>query len=228
MAKKTWFQHDFNCAEKEKFSALIAKGGFEAYGRFWAFAELWYSMQAHKSGEYLKTQRIHERTLIKSLQMNCRSLPKLMHMFSETLGIVWRKFGETYGIVYETTWDNSLNYINERFQKKIHIELEEEEKKNKNIYSSVFLKFWTAYPKKHGKGAAYKEWLKENPPIDLCIATLEWQKKTNDWIKEKGQFIPDPERWIKKRRWLDEISLPIKPEEIKHKGNPFLEDMLNK
>jgi len=71
-------------------------------------------------------------------------------------------------------------------------------------YSSEFLSFWSSYPKKVGKGAAWKEWQRERPPIETCLKTLEWQKKSTDWTKEGGKYIVDPERWIKRRRWEDE------------------------
>jgi len=76
--------------------------------------------------------------------------------------------------------------------------------RGKTEYSQEFLSFWSSYPKKVGKGAAWKEWQRERPPIETCIKTLEWQKKSTDWTKEGGKYVVDPERWIKRRRWEDE------------------------
>ena len=75
---------------------------------------------------------------------------------------------------------------------------------NRKEYSSSFLAFWEQYPKKVGKGAAWKEWEKGNPPLEACLVTLAWQKVSADWTKENGKYIVDPERWIKRRRWEDE------------------------
>ena len=73
-------------------------------------------------------------------------------------------------------------------------------------YSEDFLAFWAAYPKKVGKGAAWTEWQKLTPPIQRCLITLSWQKVSEQWTKENGKYILDPERWIKRRHWEDENS----------------------
>ena len=36
------------------------------------------------------------------------------------------------------------------------------------------------------------------------IATVAWQVKTVEWIKEGGRYIPDLENWIKKGRMHDQ------------------------
>jgi hypothetical protein len=71
---------------------------------------------------------------------------------------------------------------------------------------AAFESFWKAYPKKVGKGDAEKEFVKArvNGTIDALLTALEVQKRTDDWIKEGGKFIPYPAKWIKQRRWEDE------------------------
>ena len=126
-----------NSTTKDGLSALISSGGFEAYGRFWAFMELFYSMQINHSG-FSTTININENTLLKQLQMNRRSLPKLLQLFSETLAIVFQKNCETYGIVYETTAPNSLIYISKRVAKNRHLELDTRNRTRKKGKSVVF------------------------------------------------------------------------------------------
>ncbi len=121
---KTWFQHDMNSTQKDGLSALISKGGFSAYGRFWAFMELFYTMQINRD-EFKSTININENTLLKQLQMNRRSLPKLLELFQETLAIVFEKNCETFGIVYKTTAPNSLIYLRKRNRKATELEVEE-------------------------------------------------------------------------------------------------------
>lgn len=75
-----------------------------------------------------------------------------------------------------------------------------EEKKE---YSSEFVEFWKAYPRKTGKIDAYNSWKKRNPPIAKCLSTLEWQIKSDQWVKEGGQYIPLPATWINQGRWED-------------------------
>lgn len=71
-------------------------------------------------------------------------------------------------------------------------------------YTPEFESFWKAYPKKTNKGPAFVEWLEMKPPLDACLAALEWQVKSDDWTKENGKYVVDPERYIKRRKWEDE------------------------
>ena len=75
-------------------------------------------------------------------------------------------------------------------------------------YPEDFLEFWKSYPRKIAKKDAYKAWKKQNPPLEDCLKTLEWQIKSDDWTKEKGQYIPHPATWINDGRWQDEIPVP--------------------
>lgn len=70
-----------------------------------------------------------------------------------------------------------------------------------------FEKFWQAYPKKVGKGAAEKAWTKAriNGEFDSVIASLEAQKTSEQWRKDGGQFVPNPATWLNEKRWLDEV-----------------------
>lgn len=82
----------------------------------------------------------------------------------------------------------------------------------KNIRASVdalpgFNSFWLAYPKKKSKGQAERAWKKLNPDEQLqnrLLQALERAKKTADWQKERGQFIPYPASWLNAKGWEDE------------------------
>src|SRR4030043_61406 len=77
----------------------------------------------------------------------------------------------------------------------------------KNLSGSAFLKFWDAYPKKKSKGQAEKAFFKINPDeqlLAIMIAKIEWAKKLEDWVKEKGKYIPHPATWLNARGWEDE------------------------
>ena len=65
--------------------------------------------------------------------------------------------------------------------------------------------FWKEYPKKVGKEAARKSWVINKPPIDLVLDSLRWQKRTTQWSKSDGQFIPNPTTWLNQGRWQDEV-----------------------
>lgn len=75
---------------------------------------------------------------------------------------------------------------------------------------SGFAEFWSAYPKKIGKGAAEKAFAKAkvNGHLPEVLRALEAQKQTDQWQKDGGQYIPNPATWINQKRWEDEIEPP--------------------
>lgn len=82
---------------------------------------------------------------------------------------------------------------------------EEKRRVNKTPISPTgFDEFWLAYPKKVGKGQAIKTWAKINPPIAEILKSLAWQKTSEQWMKDAGQFIPNPSTYLNQQRWLDE------------------------
>lgn len=67
--------------------------------------------------------------------------------------------------------------------------------------------FWSLYPKKVGKAKAVKVWEKLKPDLVLFASiesALQIAKRSPDWIKSAGQFIPHPSVWLNGRRWEDE------------------------
>ena len=74
-----------------------------------------------------------------------------------------------------------------------------------------FETFYEAYPKKKGRANALKAWKKLCPDEKtLCemLRALEWQKKSDDWKRDGGQYIPYPASWLNGRRWEDEPDKP--------------------
>lgn len=72
---------------------------------------------------------------------------------------------------------------------------------------SLFDSFWSAYPRKVAKPEALKAWIKHKPDAELAAAIvkgLERAKRSKDWLKDDGQFIPHPATWLNQRRWEDE------------------------
>ena len=88
-------------------------------------------------------------------------------------------------------------------------------KEVKEIYARFEI-FWKAYPRKKSKGQAEKAFLKINPDEQLLVtmlATIERAKKSDDWLREGGKYIPYPATWLNARGWEDEISKEQKEEE---------------
>lgn len=70
-----------------------------------------------------------------------------------------------------------------------------------------FAEFWKAYPKKVGKASCLNAWKKLKPTAELhdhIMAALEAQKRSEQWQREGGRFIPNPLTWLNQGRWDDE------------------------
>ena len=65
--------------------------------------------------------------------------------------------------------------------------------------------FWQAYPKKVGKADARKAFAKVKIDVHILIQAVEKQKKSEQWTKENGRFIPNPSTWLNQGRWEDEL-----------------------
>ena len=85
---------------------------------------------------------------------------------------------------------NSTNIVKKRVRKKYEDTPE-------------FEAFWNAYPKQKAKTEAREAFAKVDVPLQTLLDALEIQKKSHDWTKEGGQYIPYPAKWLNKRRWED-------------------------
>ncbi len=80
----------------------------------------------------------------------------------------------------------------------------------KKLNGEAFGLFWRVYPKKKSRGQAEKAFKKINPDEQLLasmIAKIEQAKKSEQWQKDGGQFIPYPATWLNAKGWEDEIEL---------------------
>lgn len=71
-----------------------------------------------------------------------------------------------------------------------------------------FERFWAAYPKKTAKQQAFKAWQRLKPDeglLSVILTSLERHKKSVQWTKDGGRFIPYPATWLNGRRWEDEL-----------------------
>jgi hypothetical protein len=79
-----------------------------------------------------------------------------------------------------------------------------------------FPDFWQAYPKKTGKNAAAAAWQKarDRPALAVILAAVERQKTWPQWLRDGGQYIPNPATWINQGRWNDE------PPDVQARASP--------
>jgi hypothetical protein len=74
--------------------------------------------------------------------------------------------------------------------------------------------FWERYPKKVGKQQAVKAWKSLNPDhrlLTTMIEAIEQQKKSEQWQKDSGKYIPHPATWLNGKRWEDVLAVAADP-----------------
>lgn len=72
---------------------------------------------------------------------------------------------------------------------------------------TTFVTFWSAYPKKIAKQDAMKAFKKlrlVNGDFKKVLSSLEIAKKSEQWQREEGKFIPHAATWLNGRRFEDE------------------------
>lgn len=83
---------------------------------------------------------------------------------------------------------------------------------SKNLAQEDFEQFWQQYPRKIGKKAAHLAWRKahDKPPLQDVLLAVDRAKRSEQWTKEHGQYIPHPATWLNQGRWSDtpEIASP--------------------
>ena len=82
-----------------------------------------------------------------------------------------------------------------------------------------FAAFWAAYPKKKSKGQALSAWKKLKPDSSLqalILKAIEAQKRSPDWQKDKGKYIPYPATWLNAMAWEDEMPAEQKRREVQY------------
>lgn len=76
--------------------------------------------------------------------------------------------------------------------------------KTRSLVSEQFSIFWKEYPNKKAKPKALEAWRKNKPNLQEVLKALAWQKETEQWQKNGGEFIPYPATWLNAGRWQDE------------------------
>lgn len=82
-----------------------------------------------------------------------------------------------------------------------------EELKTLRPNADAFDPFWTAYPRKEKKPAARKAFEKLHPDgalLSRMLSALELLKRSPQWQRDGGNYIPHASSWLNQRRWEDE------------------------
>lgn len=113
--------------------------------------------------------------------------------------------------------------VNCMLESEVEKESESESESNTSSTRSKaadFDAFWSAYPKKVGKGDAKKTFQRTNVAVEVLISSVNEQKKSKQW---KEGYIPNPATWLRQERWEDDLSTPdIGNSEYYSEGEDFL------
>jgi hypothetical protein len=81
---------------------------------------------------------------------------------------------------------------------------------NPDAAQVTFEEFWRAYPRRVAKKDALKAWQQIRPNLHAKImSAIAEQRKSEQWRKDGGQFVPYPASWLRGERWDDEIATDL-------------------
>ena len=82
----------------------------------------------------------------------------------------------------------------------------ESESRHAQARGALFEEFWKSYPRKEGKQKARSAFEKVDVDLDVLLTALEQHKKSAQWTKNGGEFIPHASTWLNGRRWEDQMA----------------------
>lgn len=91
-------------------------------------------------------------------------------------------------------------------EKSRYTDTDTDTKKNTPSLPGGFVRFWTAWPsssRKGGKAGCADLWRKGKieDVADQVVAHVEAMKRSEDWTKESGRYIPAPAVYLRQKRW---------------------------
>jgi len=227
-----WFKHFSDAHDDEVMEEYLSKFGLAAYGMWWLILEKISSQMHSNSGHSVTLSRKNWRRFFristKKLNYNLAFLEKHGKVTLENDGEMLTiscekllKFRDEYSGRRNKNINSDIGTESGQNRDNVHQEgeLDREGDKKDNTpytpqrgvvsYSEPFLSFWAIYPKRIGKGAAWKAWGKIpgiNGNLEKILLAINSQIKSSEWINEDGKFIPHPATWLNQRRWEDEIN----------------------
>ena len=79
-------------------------------------------------------------------------------------------------------------------------------RKNADAFSAGFVSFWTAYPRKVGKLAAWKSWKRQrldSHVSTICDSVADHLDNDEQW---KRGYVPHPTTYLNQGRWMDDCA----------------------
>jgi curved DNA-binding protein CbpA len=237
MKETFYFSHDYNAQQDPKMVELWGECGLEGVGFYWILIE---HLHAETAGKITESQL---QTLLKmygKFQGNEQVFNKIQQVLNSTKLLLKDENGMYYSgrVLRHKKERENLSLMRSRAGKKsAEVRLNPtrvqqggeqvlnniKERKGKESKENItplpplgdFDSFWKLYPNKTGKGAALKSWRKlKSAERDKCIEVLPSHCSQQKWLKDDGQYIPNPATWLNQRRWEDETGGPAPVSEI--------------
>jgi hypothetical protein len=221
MSKETfYFPHDCKARHDRKLVNLIMEHGMNGVGIYWCLIEMLYEENGYLPLEYNR--------IIFELRTDTNVLQSVISEFElfENDGVkFWSNSildrlqercnrSEKAKNAINKRWDKLKKHTNVLLPNNVRntdVILEKNRiLKNKKEYSIDFLSFYSTYPKQIAKADAWKAWQKlekTRPPVTVLIEKINEMKKTEQWTKDSGQFIPLPAKWLNGARWEDSVKM---------------------
>lgn len=83
-----------------------------------------------------------------------------------------------------------------------------------SLLQDRFNRFAAAYPKTRSLGRAWRVWFTIRPSEELLeemLSTIEAAKKSAEWQREGGRYIPKPSTWLRSWGWKDRFESSPSP-----------------
>jgi hypothetical protein len=209
-----YFSHDYNARNDIKLAELNADLGMEGVGIYWCLIEILY-----ENDGYLSMTDIPR--IAKGLRINATALQSVIDtsLFEHNEEQFWSnsvlKRLEERNEKSKKASESALNRWGKHRENKGRLR-----KATKRIITLgqdvQFEKFWTAYPKKLARKVAEKAFASVmaekhgaeavDQLMTAILSSLERSSKSQEWLKDNGQYIPYPATWLNQHRWEDEIT----------------------
>ena len=115
-------------------------------------------------------------------------------------------FAERARLAANTRWDREKERKGKRQEKK-------RDKQCLTHACSMFDAFWAAYPsgpRKVNRAGCLRNWKsnKLDAHADAIMAGLSAWKTSDQWQKDRGQYVPMASTWLNQRRWEGDLPQP--------------------
>ena len=179
-------------ASDDDFKLLLAKRFVIFFDSGVIVIKHWWMHNTLKSDRYKPTQYQEERASLclkenKSYTEKAPEPPALNGTNSEP---EWKQFGTSLEPQYRLD--------------KIRLDKINNTCPSDDAQEVDFESFWNVYPKKVAKKEAFKAFKKIKTPVSVLIDAVEKQKKSDQWTRNHGQYIPYPTTWLNQERWIME------------------------